>query len=267
MWKLGEALAYDRGMAVIALTREVPDRIAECELTHLERVPIDRARAAAQHDEYEAALRAAGCTVERLPPTPELPDSVFVEDAAIVFPELAVVTRPGAPSRRGETPSVAGVLSKYRPLRFIEAPGTLDGGDVLRAGRRVFVGSSTRTNAEGIAQLRALLVPFDYAVEAVETSGCLHLKSAATALADDWLLVNGAWIDLARFTGFRLTAIDRGEPFAANVLRLGDAVLCAAASPRTRARLDAEGLQTVAVDVSELAKAEAGLTCCSLIVS
>ncbi len=256
-----------RAVALIALTREVPKRISECELTHLERVPIDRARAVAQHEQYEAALRAAGCTVERVPTAPELADSVFVEDAAVVFPELAVITRPGALSRRGETPSVAGVLSKYRPLRFIDAPGTLDGGDVLRAGRRVYVGSSTRTNADGVAQLRALLVPFDYSVESVETSGCLHLKSAVTALADGWLLVNGAWIDIGRFKGFRLTAMDPGEPFAANVLRIGDEVLCAAAWPRTRARLDAEGLHTVAVDVSELAKAEAGLTCCSLIVS
>lgn len=197
---------------------------------------------------------------------PDLPDSVFVEDAAVVFGEVAVITRPGAVSRRGETASVAGVLAKYRPLRFIEAPGTVDGGDVLRAGRRVYVGLSSRTNAEGVAQLRALLVPFDYPVEAVETTGCLHLKSAVTALADDWLLVNGAWIDLARFGGFRLTAVEPAEPFAANVLRVGDRVLCAAAFPRTRARLDAQRLNTVAVDVSELSKAEAGLTCCSLLV-
>jgi dimethylargininase len=260
-------VTYDQAVNLFALTREVPTRISACELTHVERVPIDYARAAAQHGDYEAALRAAGCTVERVPATPELPDSVFVEDAALVFGEVAVITRPGAVSRRGETPSVAGVLAKYRPLRFIEAPGTLDGGDVLRAGRRVFVGLSSRTSADAIAQLRALLVPFDYTVEAAETSGCLHLKSAVTALADDWLLVNSEWIDVARFAGFRLTAVDPGEPFSANVLRIGDTVLCAAAWPRTRARLDAEGLHTIAVDVSELAKAEAGLTCCSLIVS
>lgn len=253
-------------MPLLALTRDVPERISACELTHLDRVPIDYARAAAQHAQYEAALRAAGCTIERLPPTPDLPDAVFVEDAAVVFDEVAVIARPGAPSRRAETPSVAGALSKYRPLRFVEPPGTLDGGDVLRAGRRVYVGLSTRTNAGGIAQLRALLAPFDYPVEPVETAGCLHLKSAASALADDWLLVNGAWIDAARFTGFRLTAVDPAEPFAANVLRIGDVVLCASASPATRARLDAEGLTTVGVDLSELAKAEGGLTCCSLIL-
>ena len=251
----------------MALTREVPARISECELTHLERVPIDRARASEQHAEYEAALRAAGCVVEHLPPAPDLPDSVFVEDTAVVFDEVAVITRPGASSRRGETPSVAAALARFRPLHHIESPGTLDGGDVLCAGRRVFVGLSTRTNREGAGQLRALLRPFDYAVETIETPGCLHLKSAATALADDWLLVNPDWVDVARFGGFRLLDVHPSEPFAANVLRIGDAVLCAEAAPLTRAGLETNGLNTVAVDVSELAKAEAGLTCCSLIIN
>lgn len=244
----------------------MPERIAECELTHLERVPIDRARAAEQHAAYEAALRTAGCVVEHLPPAPDLPDSVFVEDTAVVFDEVAVIARPGAPSRRGETASVAAALARFRALRDIDAPGTLDGGDVLCAGRRVFVGLSTRTNREAVAQLRAILTPFDYAVETVETTGCLHLKSAATPLAEDWLLVNPHWVDAARFGAFRILAVHPSEPFAANVLRIGDVVLCAKAAPLTRARLEATGLKTVAVDVSELAKAEAGLTCCSLII-
>jgi dimethylargininase len=261
------ALAYDLSVSLTAITRAVPERISQCVLTHIERVPIDYARAVAQHEEYEAALRTAGCTVERLPARPDLPDSVFVEDAAVVLDEVAIVTRPGVPSRQAETASVAGVLAAYRPLRFIEAPGTLDGGDVLRAGRRVFVGRSSRTNADGIAQLRALLLPFDYTAEAVETTGCLHLKSAVTSLADDWLLINAGWIDTAPFAGYELTAVDPAEPFAANVLRIGETILCAAAWTRTRARLDAAGLKCIAVDVSELAKAEAGVTCCSLIVS
>jgi dimethylargininase len=250
-----------------AITRAVPERISECELTHLERAPIDYARAVTQHEGYEAALRAAGCAIERLPPTPELPDSVFVEDAAVVVDEVAIVTRPGAPSRRGETASVAGALAKYRPLRFIEDPGTLDGGDVLRVGRRVFVGRSSRTNAAAVSQLRALLGPFDYTVEAVETTGCLHLKSAVTTLADEWLLINTAWIDSAPFGRFRLTEVDPAEPFAANVLRVGETIVCARAWPRTRARIEAAGLRAITVDVSELAKAEAGVTCCSLILT
>lgn len=260
-------MAYHSGVpARIALTREVPARISECELTHLERVPIDRARAVEQHAEYEAALRAAGCSVERLPPAPDLPDSVFVEDTAVVFDEVAVIARPGAPSRRGETPAVAAALARVRPVHHIERPGMLDGGDVLRAGRRVFVGLSTRTNRAGAEQLRALLRRFDYVVETIETSGCLHLKSAATMLADDWLLVNPDWVDVARFGGFRLLDVHPSEPFAANVLCIGDVALCAEAAPLTRAGLEANGLSAVAVDVSELAKAEAGLTCCSLII-
>jgi dimethylargininase len=229
-------------------------------------VPIDRRRAVAQHYAYEDALRAAGCAIDRVPPEPDLPDSVFVEDTAIVFDDVAVIARPGAASRRAETASVTGVLAKYRPLRFIEAPGTLDGGDVLRIGRRVYVSLSARTNAEGVAQLRALLVPFACAVEAIETHRCLHLKSAVTAIDDDWLLANPEWIDTDRFAGMRVTEVDPGEPFAANVLRVGDRILCAAAWPLTRGQLESCGLQTVPLDVSELAKAEAGVTCCSLLV-
>lgn len=250
----------------IALTREVPDRIVDCELTHLERVPIDLERARAQHAEYEAALEAAGCLVERITATPELADSVFVEDAAVVLPELAVITRPGAPSRRAEVATVADAVGRYRPLRTIEAPGTLDGGDVLVAGPRVFVGRSSRTNDDGVRQLRSILAPFGYAVDAVETSRCLHLKSAATLVDDGLLLVNPEGIDVARFGGFRILEVDPSEPFAANVLRIGDVVICSLAAPLTRGRIEAMGVETIAVDASELAKAEGGLTCCSVII-
>jgi dimethylargininase len=260
-------MTYDRGVALIALTREVPERIGDCELTHVARVSIDRDRAAAQHAVYERALRAAGCTVVRLPPAPDLPDSVFVEDAAVVFDELAIVARPGAASRRAEVPAVADALSRYRELRYIEVPATLDGGDVLRAGRHLFVGSSSRSNSAAAGQLRKLLRPFGYAVVAVETRGCLHLKCAVTALADDSLIVNPAWIDTRVFDGFRLVEIDPAEPSAANVLRVGDTVLCAAAHPATGARLQARGFKVASIDLSELAKAEGALTCCSIIVN
>ena len=250
---------------LMALTRAVPSSITECELTHLDRVPIDVMRAAEQHADYEAALAAAGCRVERLPPADEHPDAVFVEDAAIVFGELAVIARPGAASRRGETASVAGAMSSYRPLAFIEAPGTLDGGDVLTVGRRVFVGLSSRTNADAAAQLQRLLAPHGYAVDTIETAACLHLKSAATAVDDDLLLVNPDWIDIRRFGGLSIMEIHPDEPHAANVLRIGDRVLCSAAFPLTQATLETNGFATVPLDVSELAKAEAGLTCCSLV--
>ena len=252
---------------LIALTRAVPPSIARCELTHLERQPIDVTRAAAQHAAYEAALAALGCAVRRLPAEPELPDSVFVEDAAVVTDEVAVIARPGAASRRAETGSVAAALQPYRPLRAIVPPGTLDGGDVLRVGRRVFVGRSARTNAEGALQLRRLLAPFGYAVECVEARGCLHLKTAVTAVADDLLLLNPSWVDAGALGGMRWMAVDPAEPYAANVLRIGDALVASAAFPRTRERLKALGLRVVSVNVSELAKAEAGVTCCSILVT
>lgn len=251
---------------LLALTRPVPPSIVSCELTHLARAPIDVRVASAQHERYEAALAALGCAVERLPAEPDLADSVFVEDTAVVVDELAVITRPGAESRRAETASVAAALGRHRALRRIEAPGTLDGGDVLQVGRRVYVGLTGRTNAEGVAQLRDALGPLGYTITGIPVRGCLHLKTAVTAIADDMILVNPRWIELEHFAGFGAIAVHPDEPFAANVLRVGRALLCSAAAPRTRELLEAQGYAVEAVDVSELAKAEAGVTCCSLLV-
>ncbi len=251
----------------IAITRKVSPALARCELTHLERVPIDLDLAAEQHEAYELALAALGCRVVSLPAEPELPDSVFVEDVAVVVDEVAVITRPGAPSRRRETPAVAVALARYRPLAVIEPPGTLDGGDVLRLGPRVLVGASGRTNAEGIARLGALLAPHGYAVEAVPVTGCLHLKSAVTQVAPDAVLVNPGWVDLAAFGGFATIAVDPAEPYAANALMVGGAAILPAAFPRTAERLERAGVRLVPVDVSELAKAEGAVTCCSILLS
>lgn len=251
----------------LALTRAVSDAIARCELTHLAREPIDLARARAQHAAYEDALRRAGCFVTRLPEEPELPDAVFVEDLAVVLDELAVVTRPGAASRRPEAVTVAAALARLRPLVTLREPATLDGGDVLRAGRTLFVGRSSRTNAEGLAQFEAAVAPFGYRVAPVAVEGCLHLKSAATLVAPGVLLVQPAWVDPAAFgPGFEAIEADPGEPYAANALRVRDTVIHAAAFPRTRARLEARGLAIAPVDVSELAKAEGAVTCCSLVL-
>src|SRR5687768_14830364 len=241
---------------LIALTRAVPPDIAACELTHLVREPIDFARAAAQHEAYEDALRALGCRVQRLAPAPEMPDSVFVEDTAVVTGEIAVITRPGAPSRRVETASVAGALAAYRPLRTIAPPGTLDGGDVLRIGRRLWVGMSSRSNEEGARQLEAALAPFGYSVTRVLTRGCLHLKTAVTSLGGDAVLINPEWVDAAALAGVEAVEVDPREPFAANVLVIGDTVLAPADAPRTRARLERRGLVVQPIDASELAKAE-----------
>jgi dimethylargininase len=186
----------------IAITRAVSSALGDCELTHLARVPIDVAIARAQHREYEQALREGGYMVEQLPSTGEMPDSVFVEDIAVVFDELAIVTRPGAESRRLETRAVADALARHRELHVIQAPGTVDGGDVLVAGKHVFVGLSSRTNEAAAMQMARLLQPHGYTIREVAVRGCLHLKSAATALSDDLMLVNPAWIDPAVFAAF-----------------------------------------------------------------
>jgi dimethylargininase len=249
----------------IALTRPVPDSLAACELTHVSRVPIDVAAARAEHAAYERLLVSLGCHIERLEPAHDLPDSVFVEDTAVVFDEVAIVTRPGAASRRPEIEGVAPALARYRPLVFITEPATLDGGDVLRLGRTLHVGVGARTDHEAIRQLQEATRPYGYDVRPVLVSGCLHLKSAVTAVAPDMLLANPQWIDVADLTPARVIEVDPAEPEAANALRVGDQVVCAAAYPRTIARLQAAGLRVRPLDVSELGKAEAGLTCCSVI--
>lgn len=251
----------------IALVRTVPPSIARAELTHVSRQPIDVVRAGQQHRQYRDALERLGCTVRELPPEPDLPDSVFVEDTAVVLDELAVITRPGAESRRPETASVAEALRAYRELGFIEAPGTLDGGDVLCIGPRIFVGETARSNAEGIGQLRACVAPYGYEVEAVTVSGCLHLKSAVTRVAASTVLLNPGWVDPEVFAACERIEVDPGEPFAANALCLDGRVLLPAAFPRTRRRLEERGIEVTTVDADELAKAEGGLTCCSLVVA
>lgn len=249
----------------IALTRDVSDAIAQCELTHLDREPIDVTRARAQHTAYEDALRALGCTVERVAAAPTLPDSVFIEDTALVFNDIAVITRPGAESRRAETVGVAEALMPYRKLARIQDPGTLDGGDVLVVATRVFVGLSLRSNESGIDQLRTILQPFGYTVEAVPVHGCLHLKSAVTALTNDTLLINRAWTRADAFHDFDLVDVHPFETYAANVLRVGDNLIYPAEFPRTLERLERRGFAPHTVPASELAKAEGAVTCCSLV--
>jgi dimethylargininase len=249
----------------IAITREVSAAIERCELTHLARQPIDLPTARRQHDAYQQALQDLGCSIVCLTAEDDMPDSVFIEDVALVFPELAIITRPGADTRRAETAAVAEAIAAYRPIVHIDPPGTVDGGDVLTAGSRVFVGESARTNAAAVSQIRRHLAPHGYTVDPVPVRGCLHLKSAVTALAEDLLLINPEWVPAACFRPFRLLEVDAAEPYGGNALLVGDGLMYPTAFPRTRARLDACGLRVVGVDVSELAKAEGAVTCCSLI--
>jgi len=254
-------------MMLTALTRAVPESIGRSELTYLERAPIDVAVAREQHAQYREALAALGCTLHELPPEPTLPDSVFVEDTAVVLPELAVITRPGAPSRQPETRSIAQALQAWRPLKSIEAPGTLDGGDVLCLGATIFVGESTRTNPDGIRQFREIVAPYGYGVQVVAVSGCLHLKSAVTRVGEAEVLLNPAWIDPSIFEGFGRIEVHRDEPAAANALWTGGTILLPSGFPLTRRKIERAGREVMTVNSSELAKAEGGLTCCSLLVS
>jgi dimethylargininase len=250
---------------LIAITRLVSPAISRCELTHLERVPIDLALARQQHRAYEETLRGLGVEVHSLPEEPHLPDSVFVEDTAIVLDECGLLTRPGAGSRQPETESIARALAAYRKLFTIQAPGMLDGGDVLTAGKTIFVGLSSRSNQAAINQMQAFLNPFGYTVKGIRVTGCLHLKSAVTQVAAGTLLVNPAWVDTLNFPGMELIEIDPSEQYAANALMVGGTVLYQPAFPKTLAHLQAAGIHPVLVDESELGKAEGALTCCALI--
>ena len=253
----------------IAYTRALSPRLAECELTHLEAVPIDLARAGAQHEAYERALAGAGFAIVRLPPLPGHPDGVFVEDTALILGGHAIITRPGAASRAGETASTAAALASDLTLHSL-ARGTLDGGDVLRIGDTLYVGRSGRTSDAGIAALAEVAGPLGYAVVAVEAKGCLHLKTAATFAGHDAagapvLVFHPAWISPAQFREVEPLAIHPDEPNGANVLRAGGRLFVSSEAPRTAEMLAARGFDVALLDVSELHKAESGLTCCSLL--
>lgn len=252
-----------------AFTRPVSRRLGECELTHLERQAISADRAAQQHGSYERAIADAGFEIIRLPELDEHADSVFVEDTALLLGEHAVITRPGAASRRAEADSTAEALASHFTVHRMRR-GKLDGGDVLRIGRTLYVGQSRRTDCSGIVELATLASPLGFDVVAVPHERCLHLKTGATYAGHDdagrpTLLINPDWIDPAAFAGLNLLPSHPAEPFAANALRVGDRLLYPAAYPRTAERLRALGFDPEEIDVSELEKAEAGLTCMSLI--
>ncbi len=250
----------------LAITRDISPRFNECELTHIDRIPIDLDIARAQHQGYIQALKELGCAVLELPAEPDLPDSVFVEDVAVILPEVALLTRPGADSRKPETESIAWALTPFRELVRVTAPATVDGGDVLVLGKKIYIGMSTRSNGTAIVQMNDLLGKYGYYVQGVEMHGCLHLKSAVTRVDENTLLINRRWVDIEQFEGFDLIDIDPSEPFAANCLPVNGSIIFPTSFPRTRARLEEKGYQVKTVPVDELAKAEGAVTCCSLIV-
>jgi dimethylargininase len=252
-----------------AFTRAVSPRLAECALTHLQRVPIDARSAERQHAAYEDALRDAGLEIVRLPELPDHPDAVFVEDTALLLDGHAVILRPGITSRADETETTeAGLAGRFEIRRL--ASGFVDGGDVLRIGRRLHVGRSTRIDAQGLASLREAVDPLGYEVIEAELRDCLHLKTGATFAGPDAhgvpvLLYSERAVDPRQFAGVEAVAVADGEDAAANCLRAGARLILPAGNPRTAGALRDRGFQLVEVDVSELQKAEAGVTCMSLI--
>jgi dimethylargininase len=283
-------------MALIAITRPVSSSINMCELSFHARQPIDVARATAQHKAYQDCLAELGAEIVSLPAAPELPDAVFVEDAAVVVDEVAIIPIMGAPSRRPEARTLIDTLSRYRPIEFLVEPATLDGGDVLRVGREIFVGVSGRTNRDGISQLRELLEPHNYRVRPIEMRQCLHLKSACSYIGRNTMLINRSWVDADHFREFELIDVPEEEPSAANALLVKDVVVMPGISqspvpgfpshtqglggsrrkvwhpcqtlsdfPKTRALLVKRGFRVKTIDLSELQKAEAGATCGCLI--
>ncbi len=248
-----------------ALTRAISPAIVNCELSFIDRKPIDLAAAQKEHHAYEKLLGKLGARVISLRAEPDLPDSMFVEDPAIVLDELAVILPLGTETRRPEALSLAEALSQFRKLEHISLPGTLEGGDVLRIARKLFVGLTQRSNAEGIRQLAAILAPHNYEVIPVPVTGCLHLKSAVTSLGRNTLLANRSWFDAAPLAGFEWVDVDPAEPHAANALALGGTVIFPASFPHTRTRIETRGFSVTSIDISELQKAESGLTCSSLL--
>ena len=248
-----------------AITRAVSTGMVHCELTFVARQPINLAKAQQQHRAYEQTLEKLGARVISLPAEPDLPDSMFVEDPAIVLDELAVILPLGTKSRRPEAATLAQALSQFRILKQVVAPGALEGGDVLRIGRTLFVGLSSRTNVQGIAQLKALLEPHGYQIVSVLVNGCLHLKSAVTHLGANTLLANREWFDSKCFGAFEWIDVAAEEPHAANALALSDTVIFPASFPRTLELIKSQDFLVAPLDISELQKAESGLTCSSLL--
>lgn len=250
----------------LAITRRISPRFNECEITHIDRSPIDLDAARDQHVKYVQALRSLQCEVIELPEEPDLPDSVFVEDTAFILPEVAVITRPGADSRKAETASIIQALSPHRKLLQVTEPATVDGGDVLILGKNIYIGLSLRSNQAAIDQIQNLLQEYGYTVTAVAMHDCLHLKTALTKVDDQTVLINPAWVDTSHFKRFRWIEIDASEPFAANCLPVNGQILYPISFPKTTKKLEAHGYKILPVQVDELAKAEGAVTCCSLIL-
>ena len=217
-----------------------------------------------QHQAYRRALRELGLDVTVLSAEPDYPDAYFVEDPAIVTPRLAVITRPGAPSRRGEGITLEPVLMQFQPIAHIHAPGTVDGGDVLMVDDHFFIGLSGRTNYAGAAQLTDLLSGEGYTTETIPVGAGLHLKSGVNYLGRHTLLVTKSLSGHPAFSDYKKVILDKDEEYAANTLWINDTLLMPQGFPNTRASLARLGMEIIELDVSEVRKMDGGLTCMSL---
>lgn len=250
----------------VAITRKISPRFNECEITHIDRTPIDLEIARTQHSDYVHALSSLGCQVIELPEEPNLPDSVFVEDTAFILPEVAVITRPGADSRKPETESIIKALSPHRSLVYVTEPASVDGGDVLVLGKNIYIGMSLRSNQHAVDQIQGLLHEYGYTVAGVEMHNCLHLKTALSKVDNQTVLINPNWVDTSHFKEFHWIEVDASEPFAANCLPINGHIIYPTSFPKTAQKLTAHGCKIIPVQVDELAKAEGAVTCCSLIL-
>ena len=241
-------------------------RFNKCEITHIDRTPINVEIAEIQHNEYIKALADLGCDVIELPAEKDLPDSVFVEDTAFILPEVAVITRPGADSRKPETESIIQALSPHKKLIHVTEPASIDGGDVLVLGKNIYVGLSTRSNLHAIEQLNALLKIYGYQVFGIALTDCLHLKTAITKVDEKTLLINPNWVNSSTFQAFDLIQVHASEPFAANCLPVNGHIIYPTNFPKTQALLENKYFKIKNVTLDELAKAEGAVTCCSLIL-
>jgi len=228
----------------------------------------DLERALKQHEAYCDTLESCGLNVIRLAPNEDHPDSTFVEDTAVLTARGAVITRPGAPSRRNETNNIAPVIRDYfSRVHLIEEPGTVDGGDICEAGEHFFIGVSLRTNEHGARQLAGFFESFGYSSSLIDirrVSNILHLKSGLAYLGGGQLVLIDALRGLNEFSGYELVCLDSSEDYAANCLEINGKVLIADGFPATRRELEHRGYQTIALDMWEFQKMDGGLSCLSL---
>ena len=252
-------------MRLVAITHVPSPNIQRGERTHVDDAEIDYELALRQHASYRDALRTCGAQVVVLDVNRTMPDCVFVEDTAIVLDELAIMMSPGAESRRGEPAGIEPALRQFREVKRIARPATIDGGDVVVAGKTIYIGESSRTNGAGIRAMHELLTGFGYTVVCVPVRGCLHLKSACSALPDGQFLVNRDWIDVSPLPANLLVDVPEEEEWAGDVLVIGQQIIVSEAFPATTNILSALGFDCLPVSLSEFAKAEGGVTCLSLV--